>query len=85
MENFKPAYNLSNLERKILIAIRDASPQWLTRSEIAERMGNRQLNAYSISRLQKLISRGLIESRRPRWVSGNHKLIEYRAVIEIED
>ena len=82
MGNFKPPENLSDMEQKLLILIRDANPEWLTRSQIAACVGCKQLNAYRISRLEKLIQRGFIESRRPRWVKGIEKHIEYRAVIE---
>lgn len=53
---------LSQLARKLLEALNDAGGEWLTRNEIAEKIGRRgRLNPYDTQLLDQLVSDGLAE------------------------
>lgn len=79
MANYKPPTSLT--AQKILAAVREAHPEWLTHVQIAERMGLKELNGYALSRLELLIHRGLIKTRKVSQ-RGKRPRSEYQAVVE---
>lgn len=62
-----PPGELPRPAQKLLEGLQAAEGQWVSRSELAERIGRKRLFAYDVQLLADLIHRGLVESRkRPR-------------------
>lgn len=79
MENFKPPSSL--IGQQLLAVIQESSPEWLSREKIAERIGRDFLNGYAVSRLDMLVNRGLIKTRKvPQ--QGKTPYFEYQAVVK---
>lgn len=62
-----PPGELPRPAKRLLEGLQAAGGQWLSRSELAERIGRKRLFAYDVQLLAELIHQELIEARkRPR-------------------
>jgi DNA-binding IclR family transcriptional regulator len=70
---------LTPLARLILRTIQDANGDWLSRKEIAQRIGRPKRSSYDIDVLNDLVQRGYLEERES--LTGVVKTVkQYRSV-----
>jgi hypothetical protein len=78
-----PALRLTDVERRILEVLRSVGVEWQTRKQIASLLGRKSLDAYYVSRLNKLEHWGFIQTRKIKQQGVGH--FEYRATDKNEN